>query len=89
MPREQDNVLAGGGEGASWSKVVDADGKRAGQRTSWRWRGSVMVSDCRRRCEESRTTYFLEVERGHESVRLCTRMRKEQDNVLPEVGEGV
>ena len=27
-------------------QIVNADAKRAGQRTAWRWRGNVMVSDC-------------------------------------------
>ena len=30
MRREHDNVLPGGGEGASWCQIVDADAKRAG-----------------------------------------------------------
>ena len=36
MRREQDNVLAGGGEGARCCQIVDPDEKRAGQRTGWR-----------------------------------------------------
>ena len=47
-----------------------------------------MVSDCGRGCEESRTTYDLEVKRERDGVRLWTRMRREQDNVLPGGGEG-
>ena len=47
-----------------------------------------MVSDCGPRCEESRTTYQLEVEREHDGVRLWMRMRREQDDVLPGGGEG-
>ena len=47
-----------------------------------------MVSDRGRRCEESRTMYKLEV-KEHDGVRLRTRMRREQDNVLPGGGEGV
>ena len=31
--REHDNVLSRGGEGASWCEIVDADAKRARQRT--------------------------------------------------------
>ena len=27
-------------------QIVDEDAKRAGRRTLWRWRGSMMVSDC-------------------------------------------
>ena len=50
--------------------------------------GSVMVSDCAPGCEESRTTYFLKVERERDGVRLWTRMRREQDDVLPGGGEG-
>ena len=46
-----------------------------------------MVSDCGPGCEESRTTYWLEVERERDGVRLRTRMRREQDNVLPAGGE--
>ena len=48
-----------------------------------------MVSDCGPRCEESRTTDFLEVVRECDGVTLWNRMRREQDNVLPEGGEGV
>ena len=47
-----------------------------------------MVSDCGPGCEESRTTYLLEVERERNDVRLWTEMRREQDNVLPGGGEG-
>jgi hypothetical protein len=47
-----------------------------------------MVSDRERGCEKSGTTYFLEVERERNSVRLWTRVRREQDNVLPGGGEG-
>ena len=42
-----------------------------------------MVSDCGCGCEESRTTYSLEVERERDGVRLWTRMRRQQDNVHP------
>ena len=87
MRREQDDVLPGGGEGAWWCQIVDPDAKRAGRRTPWRWSRSVMVSDCRCACEESRTTYQLEVERERGGVRLSTRMRREQDDVLPGGGE--
>ena len=55
---------------------------------NWRWRGSVMVSDCGRGCEESRTTYSLEVERERDGVRLWTRIRREQDNVPTGGGMG-
>ena len=48
-----------------------------------------MVSDCGPRCEESRMTYFLKVERERDGVRLWTRMRREQDDVLSGGGEGV
>ena len=47
-----------------------------------------MVSDCGHICEESRTTYDLEVERERDDVRLWTRMRREQDDVLSGGGEG-
>ena len=47
-----------------------------------------MVSDCGCGCEESRTTYQLEVERERDVVRLWMRMRREQDNVLSGHGEG-
>ena len=47
-----------------------------------------MVSDCERRCEESKTTYFLEVERERDGVTLWTEMRREHDNVLSGGGEG-
>ena len=53
MRREQDNVPPGGGEGAGWCQIVDLDVRRAGQRTPWRWRGSVMVSDSGPGCEGS------------------------------------
>ena len=46
-----------------------------------------MVSGCGCRCKGHMTTYFLEVEREHESIRLWTRMKREQNNVLP--GGGV
>ena len=46
-----------------------------------------MMSDCEPGCEESRTTYFLEVERERDGVRLWTRMRRDQDDVLPGGGE--
>ena len=74
MQTEQDDVPTGGGEGAEWCQIVDRDAKRAGRRTSWRWRESVMVSDCGPGCEESRMTYQLEVEREHDGVRLKTQM---------------
>ena len=48
----------------------------------------MMVSDCERGCEESRTTYFLKVERERDGVRLWMRVRREQVNVLPGGGEG-
>ena len=63
MQREQDNILSGGGEGAGWCQIVDLDANRAGRRINWRWRWSVMVSDCGPGCKESRKTYQLEVER--------------------------
>ena len=69
MRREQDDVPTGGGEGAGWCQIVDQDVKRAGRHTSWRWRESMMVSDCRPGCKESRTTYQLEVEREWDGVR--------------------
>ena len=47
-----------------------------------------MVSDCGRGCEESRTTYQLEVERERDGVRLWTRMQREQDDVPTGGGEG-
>jgi hypothetical protein len=47
-----------------------------------------MVSDCGRGCEESRTTYQLEVERERDGVRLRTRMWREQDNILSGGGYG-
>ena len=47
-----------------------------------------MVSDSGPGCKESRTTYSLEVERERDGVRLRTRMRREQDNVLSGGGEG-
>ena len=47
-----------------------------------------MVSDCGPGREESRTTYNLEVERERDGVRLWTRTRREQDNVLAGGGEG-
>ena len=47
-----------------------------------------MVSDCGPGCEESRMTYFLKVERERGGVRLWTRMRREQDDVLSGGGEG-
>ena len=46
-----------------------------------------MVSDCGAGCEESRTTYSLEVERERDSVRLRMQMQREQDDVLPGGGE--
>ena len=46
-----------------------------------------MVSDCVPGCKESRTTYWLEVERERDGVRLWTRMRREQDDVLSGGGE--
>ena len=47
-----------------------------------------MVSDYGPRCEESRTTYQLEVERERNGVRLWTRMRRGQDDILSGGGEG-
>ena len=44
-----------------------------------------MVSDSGPGCEESRTTYHLEVERERDGVRLWTRMRREQGDVPPGV----
>ena len=87
MRREQDNVLSGSGEGASWCQIVDMDAKRARQRTAWRGRGSVMVSNCGRRCEEGKTTYYLEVERVCDHVRLRMWIQRKQNDVLPEGGE--
>ena len=43
MPREQDNIPTRGGKGAGWCQIEDADAKRAGQRTFWRWSGSGMM----------------------------------------------
>ena len=48
-----------------------------------------MVLDCGPRCEQSRTTYQLEVERERDGVRLWTGMRREQEDVLPRGGESV
>ena len=48
----------------------------------------MIVSDCGPGREESRTTYWLEVERERDRVRLWTRMRRQQDNVPPGGGEG-
>jgi hypothetical protein len=48
-----------------------------------------MVSDWGHGCEESKTTYKLEVEREHDGVRLKTKMQGEQDNVLSGGGEEV
>ena len=47
-----------------------------------------MVSDCGPGCKESRKTYFLEVERESDGVRLWTRIQREQDDVPTEGGEG-
>jgi hypothetical protein len=47
-----------------------------------------MTSDYTRGCEESRTTYFLEVERERDGVRVRTRMRREHDDILSGGGEG-
>ena len=47
-----------------------------------------MVSDCGHGCEECRTTYWLEVERERDGVKLWTRMQREQDDVHPGGGEG-
>ena len=87
MQREEE-VPAEGGEGPWWSQIMDQDAKRAGQRTGWRWRKSVMVSDRGPGCEKTRTTYELEVERERDGVRLWTRMRTEQDDILTTGGEG-
>ena len=46
-----------------------------------------MVSDCGQGCEQSRTTYSLEVERERDGVRLWIRMRREQDDVLTGGGQ--
>ena len=86
MLREQDNVPARGGEEPGRCQIVDTDAKRAGRRTTWRWRGSVIVSDCGHIYKE-RKEYRLKVEREHDSVRLWTRMRREQDNVPAGGGE--
>ena len=48
-----------------------------------------MVLEWGRRCEESRTTFELEVEREHDGVKLKMQMRGEWDNVLPRGGEEV
>ena len=48
-----------------------------------------MVSDCGPGCEESRTTYQLEVERECDGVRLWTQMQTEQDDVPTGGGEEV
>ena len=48
----------------------------------------MIVSDRGPGCEESTTTYQLEVESERDRVRLWTRMRKEQDDVLAAGGEG-
>ena len=48
-----------------------------------------MVSDCGLGCEESRKTYFLEVERERNGVRLKMQMQGERDNILPGGGEEV
>ena len=89
MQREQNNVLSGGREGVGWCQIVDQNVKRAGRHTSWRWRESVMVSDCGPRCKESRMTYQLEVKREHDGVRLKMQMQGEWDNILSEGGEKV
>jgi hypothetical protein len=68
-------------------QIVDTHAKGSGQRTSWRWRGSVMVSDCRGGCKGSRKTYVLEVERGRDGVRLWMQMQREQGNVRPGGGD--
>jgi hypothetical protein len=47
-----------------------------------------MVSDCGHGCEESRTTYQLEVETERDGVRLRMWMQGEQNDVLPGGGEG-
>ena len=57
--QRKEEVPAEGEKGAWWCQIVDPDAKTAGRRTSCRWRGSVMVSDRRQGCEESRTTYDL------------------------------
>ena len=47
-----------------------------------------MVSDGGPECEESKTTYQLEVEREQDGVRLWTQMQREQDDVSTGGGEG-
>ena len=88
MQREQDDIPTRGEEGAWWCQIEDADARRTGQHTSWRWRGSVMASNWGRRCEESRTTYELEV-KEHDGVRLWRQMQRKQDDILPGGGEEV
>ena len=53
-------------------QIVDPDVKGVGQRTDWKWRGSVMVSDLwtRMQIKWSKTTYKLNVERVRDCVRL-------------------
>ena len=43
-----------------------------------------MVSDCGQGCEQSRMTYWLEVERDRDGLRLRTEMRREQDTYFLE-----
>ena len=47
-----------------------------------------MVSDCGRGCEDSKTTYSLEMESKRDGVRLRMRIEREQNDVLSEGGEG-
>ena len=88
MQKEQDNIPTGGGEGAWWCWVVDTDGKKVGQCTNWRWRGSMMVSDWGRRCEESRHIWTEGGEGAH-GVRLGMQMQRKWDDVQTGSGEGV
>ena len=49
----------------------------------------MTVSDCRRGCKGSTTTYSLKVKRECDGVRLWTQMQMEKDNVQTGGGEGV
>ena len=64
MQREQDNVPTGGGEGAGRCQIVDQDVKRAGRRTSWRWRERDGVRSWTRMRREQKDV----LPRGGESV---------------------
>ena len=70
MQRKQDDVRTEGGEGVWWCRIGDADVKKVKQCTNWRGRGSVMVSDWGRGCEENRMMYELKVKRECDGVRL-------------------